>query len=282
MKISYFENQTAQQSEPVWQGFLEACKKLGIEPVANSLDCDCALIWSVLWRGRMQKNQEIYNHYRNLGKPVFILEVGSLIRGQTWKVSVNNITRDGIYAHNENFIPDRDKKLGIKLNDVTPNNNKPILIAGQHDQSLQWTYSGSCKDWMRQKILEIRKYTDQKIIARPHPRNYLGQDFGHNVILDTPKKLLGTYDKFDLSFNYKAIINFNSGVGIQSIINGCPLICDESSLAYEQSDMLSNIDSPRILDRSSWFNAILHTEWTIEEINEGIPLRRLLSKVDLT
>lgn len=282
MKISYYENQTAQKSEPVWQSFLTACKKLGIEPVADSLDCDCALIWSVLWRGRMLKNQEIYNHYRSLGKPVFILEVGSLIRGKTWKVSVNNITQKGIYAHRENHISHRDKKLGLKLLDFRPNTSKPLLIAGQHDQSLQWTYNGTCKDWVRHKIREIRKYSDKEIVVRPHPRNYFNENLGVNVTVDTPIKISGTYDKYNLNFDYSAVINYNSGVGIQSAIDGCPIICDDSSLAYEVSHILSNIDKPSIIDRSWWFNSILHTEWTIEEISEGIPLKRLLSKVDLT
>jgi len=282
MKISYFENQTAQKSEPVWQAFLAACKKLGIEPVADSLDCDCAVIWSVLWRGRMAKNQEIYQHYRKLNKPVFILEVGSLIRGKTWKVSVNNITSKGIYANKENFIANRDKKLGLRMYDFRPNTHKPILIAGQHDQSLQWTYSGNCRDWIREKIREIRKYSDQEIVVRPHPRNYFNENFGVKVTVDTPIKISGTYDQYNLNFDYRAVINFNSGVGLQSAINGCPVICDESSLAYEVSHILSNLDKPTIIDRSNWFHSILHTEWTIEEIGEGIPLKRLLSKVDLT
>ena len=96
MKIAYFPNQTALQSEPIWQAFLEGCKNNNIIPVENSMDAVAAVIWSVLWHGRMKSNQQVYNHYRNQNKPVFIIEVGALKRGTTWKISLNHINALGI------------------------------------------------------------------------------------------------------------------------------------------------------------------------------------------
>jgi len=282
MRIAYFAKQTALQSEPVWKNFLQSCKSLGIEPVENSWDADCALIWSVLWRGRMAENRKVYEFYRNLGKPVFILEVGSLLRGKTWKVCVNNITQDGVYANDSNFLPDRDKKLGVFLQDWRLNPQNPILIAGQHDQSLQWTKTISNQDWVYEKIQEIRKITKDLICVRPHPRNFFSINLGKNVIIETPRKILNSYDQYDLKFEYKAVINFNSGVSLQAAQHGLPVICDESSLASEVSSTLFNLDKPTLVDRGTWWQKMLHTEWTIEEIGQGIPLKRLLSKVDLT
>lgn len=282
MKIAYFAKQTALQSEPIWTRFLDSCKNLGIEPVKNSLDADCALIWSVLWQGRMKGNEKIYQYYRNQNKPVFILEVGSLIRGKTWKVAVNNITKNGIYAHETNLIRDRSKYLGLTLHNIKFSQDKPILIAGQHDQSLQWTYNGTNLDWIREKITEIRKFTNKPLHVRPHPRNFFRENFGKNVIIQTPLKIINTYDQYDLKFNYQAIFNYNSGVSVQAAQHGTPIICDDSSLASEVASTLSNLDIPPITDRHQWFERIVHTEWTLEEIGDGIPLKRLLSKVDLT
>ena len=36
--------------------------------VENSLDCDAALIWSVLWYGRMAGNHKVWQHYRKQNK----------------------------------------------------------------------------------------------------------------------------------------------------------------------------------------------------------------------
>jgi len=282
MRIAYFANQTALQSEPVWRKFLESCQKLGIEPVENSWDADCALIWSVLWRGRMEDNRKVYEHYRRLEKPVFILEVGSLIRGKTWKVCVNNITKDGIYANEDNFLPDRAKDLGLILHKPRNNKNLPILIAGQHEQSLQWTHPKPNQEWIIDKISEIRRFTDHIIHVRPHPRNRFIITPQKNVLFENPVKVLGTYDEYNLFFHYRTIINYNSGVGIRSVWHGIPLICEDTSLAHDVSIPLTDINDPYIPDRDLWFEKIVHTEWTVEEIASGIPLKRLLSRVNLT
>lgn len=282
MRIAYFPKQTAQQSEPVWQAFLNSCKFFGITPIENSLDADCVLIWSVLWRGRMLANKKVYEHYRYLNKPVFILEVGSLHRGITWKVSVNNITKLGIYANDDNFIANRYKKLNINLGEYKINQHRPILVTGQHDQSLQWTYNGTCTNYIIQKIKEIREFYNDLIVVRPHPRNIIDQNFGNNIILEVPNKIPDTYDQYDLNFNYRAIVNYNSGVGIQAAIHGVPIICDESSLASDLSVNFSNLSKPTLVDRQHWFEKILHTEWTVEEIAEGVPLSRLMNKINLT
>lgn len=282
MQIAYFEKQTAYQSEEIWKSFLHSCKSMGIQPVENSLEADCAVIWSVLWKGRLLDNQKIYYNYRNLNKPVFIIEVGSLIRGKTWKISINNITKQGIYANYDNLIPNRVKKLGLVLEKYKILKNRPILIAGQHDKSLQWTYPSSNQQWIREKIKEVRNFTDKIIHVRPHPRNFFREDLGKNVILEIPAKIPLSYDQYDLNFDYHAIINHNSGVSVQAAQHGTPIICDESSLASDVSVNFNNLARPTVIDRETWFERIVHTEWTREEIEEGVPLKRLLSKVDLT
>ena len=58
----------------------------GVEIQAQSWDSDAVIIWSVLWHGRMLENREVYAHYRGLDRPVIVIDVGTLIRGVTWKV----------------------------------------------------------------------------------------------------------------------------------------------------------------------------------------------------
>jgi len=282
MYIAYFPHQTAQKSQPIWQSFLDSCKKFNITPVENSMTADSVLIWSVLWQGRMEANKLVYEHYRKQGKPVFILEVGALDRGRTWKVAINNITKNGIYANNENFQPDRSKKLGIELITRKIEQQAPILIAAQHENSLQWTTPLTVRNWIQTQIEKIRQYTDRPIVIRPHPRFYIGNFTGKNIFMSVPTKMIGTYDKYDLNFDYSAIINYNSGVGVQATINGTPVITDSSSLAHNVAITVDQINDIHLPDRSEWFEKILHTEWTVEEIADGMPLGRLLNNVNLT
>ena len=43
---------------------LAALHANGLTTVENSQDADAAIIWSVLWNGRMRANQQVYEHYR--------------------------------------------------------------------------------------------------------------------------------------------------------------------------------------------------------------------------
>ena len=75
------------------------------------------------------------------------------------------------------------------------------------------------------------------------------------------------------------MINHNSGPAVQAAIQGVPVLCDMSSLAAELSFDWSQIDQPTLPDRQQWFLRLCHTEWTVEEICQGIPLGRLISKI---
>jgi hypothetical protein len=45
------------------------------------------------------------------------------------------------------------------------------------------------------------------------------------------------------------------------------------------SSKLENIETPILPDRTEWFLKLTHTEWTVEEISQGIPLQRLMPKI---
>jgi hypothetical protein len=85
-----------------------------------------------------------------------------------------------------------------------------------------------------------------------------------------------TYDDFDFKLNYHCIVNHNSGVGVHAGISSIPVIVDSSSLAFDISHEFKDIENLYEKNRSDWFLKICHTEWLIEEIREGIPLKRLM------
>ena len=73
------------------------------------MTADAAVIWSVLWHGRMRANRAVYEHYRSQNRPVIVIDIGALYRGTTWKLAVNHITRDGYYGHESNLDRDRPR-----------------------------------------------------------------------------------------------------------------------------------------------------------------------------
>jgi len=271
MRIAYFPNYAALNSGPVLDAVLQGCNAHGVSTVANSMDADAAIIWSVLWHGRMQPNKKIYDHYRSLNKPVIIVEVGALYRNTTWKIAVNNITAQGYYGHQDNLDWDRPKKLNIGLSNPTIKNPK-IIVALQHALSLQVESIGDITSWATKTVEALQQVTDRPIIVRPHPRSKIV--LPPNINVELPCKLNNTYDSFDMHYDCHAIVNYNSGIGIQAAINGVRPVVDSSSLAAPMGISLADIEKPYTVDRDSWLVQICHTEYTVEEIQKGLWLKR--------
>jgi hypothetical protein len=274
--IAYFPLQAAQNSGPVLEAVLDCLQSRGVETQENSWNSDAAIIWSALWHGRMTANQQVYEHYRSQGRPVIIVEIGALYRGVTWKIAVNNITAAGYYGHQENLDWDRPRKLGISL--ACPVLTQPyILVAGQHRNSLQ-VQNINMEQWITDTVNKIGHYSDRPIVVRPHPRCRLRLDqLPKNITLETPKPVANTYDSFNMHFDCHAVVNYNSGPGIQSAISGVRPVVDKSSLADPVSVAIQDIEKPYDHDRDQWLVEICHTEYTLEEICRGVWVDRIRS-----
>jgi len=284
MRVAYFPNQCAQNSGPVIQAVLASLRSAGHTVEQNSMDADAVIIWSVLWAGRMAANQAVWSHYRSLGRPVIVIDVGSLYRGETWKVALNSVTTTGYYGHTENLDWDRPRKLGISLA-INVTRNPRIVIAAQHARSLQVVGLVSMEGWVIQQVERLRTVTDRPIVVRPHPRSSLDwAGLVHlplDVVIEQPVKVANTYDSYNLAFDCHAIINHNSGPGIQAALAGTRPIVDRSSLAHPVGIKIENIEKPYAIDRDQWLVEICHTEYTVQEIQQGLWLKRLQSQLIL-
>jgi len=272
MKIAYFPAQTALNSKPVMAALLNSLRSAGHELQENSMSADAVIIWSVLWSGRMAPNQAVYRHYRSQGRPVIVVDIGTLQRGTTWKVAVNNINAQGYYRHLDQLDWDRPSKLGLSLKQ-SANPKSHVVIAAQHSSSEQ-SAGVDFNQWVREQIQILKHNTDRSIHVRPHPRCRLDVT-GLNVTIEQPVKIPGTYDSFDLGLNCHAIVNYNSGPGIQAAIAGVRPVVHSTSLAYPVSVGHADLEQPYVTDRDLWLTQISHTEYTINELEQGLWLKRL-------
>ena len=251
---------------------LDCLQARGIQTQENSWTADAAVIWSVLWSGRMAANHEVYRHYRAQNKPVIIIEVGALYRGNTWKISVNNVTNEGYYGHQFNLDWDRPRKLKISL--ATSTGSRPqVVIALQHVKSLQTAAIANMTQWVHDTVNLVKQYTDREIVIRPHPRCIIPLPPG--VVVQQPRKLSNTYDSYDMHFDCHAVVNYNSGPGIQAAIAGVRPVVDSTSLAHSVSVPWTEIEKPYTVNREQWLVEICHTEYTVSEIQRGIWLNRI-------
>lgn len=282
MKISLFKEYGALNSKPIFEAFEKSLIAAGHTVYESDMHCDVAVIWSVLFQGRMLGNKPVWDYYRKTGRNVIVLEVGGIQRGTTWKVGLNGINRDAYY----NFCDcddSRATKLGLKLNPWRTD-GEFILLCGQHDKSLQWRDMPSMSNWVIKTIDTIRQYTDRPIVFRPHPRcslPHIERGF-KNVYRQEPVHVTGSYDNFDLAFTrIWSTVSWSSNPGPQSVIAGVPAVVGPSSLAWDVATHdFADIENPAKPDRIKWLTQYAYTEWTVDEICQGIPLKRLTAKLN--
>ena len=134
--------------------------------------------------------------------------------------------------------------------------------------------------------IAISRYTDKPIVVRPHPRNIVhnfpAEKYKH-VRVNLPKRDWGTYDDTDFKKILKstwAVVNHSSNPAMEAVINGIPVFVSESSLCYDVGNhSLENINDPRMPDRQTWANKLSYTEWFQDEIENGLPWKKIKERL---
>ena len=160
-----------------------------------------------------------------------------------------------------------------------------IIVCGQHHHSHQWRNNPPMSKWFEQQVTEIRRYTDRPIVIRPHPRNRVTIDTNkfQNVRIVGPTRDQSTYDDTDLAERLKsawAVVSPSSNPAMTAAIAGIPVYVSEASLSYDVGNKTyENINNPHMPDRQNWANKLAYTEWWTDEIQQGIPWKRIKKRL---
>ena len=288
MKIAHFPNFLPTNQDLVYPQLLDAIQSTDelVEGSTREADADAALIWSVLWFGKMSGNKQVWDKYRAAGKPVIVIEVGGLVRNGTWKLGINGVNRDADFALDVGVDPNRVKHLGIKTLPWVIEDKPYILVCGQHAYSLQWQDMPDMDTYFRNTVEDIRHWSDKPIVLRAHPRYRERIHFpiadeqwyiDRNCEWQIAKKVQETYDSFDLEDQLKETnltVSYSSNAGVNSIIQGIPAVVSKHSLAW---DMTSTFKETMCARREKWLINMCNIEYLPEEI--GTQWLRIRSKL---
>jgi hypothetical protein len=218
----------------------------------------------------------VWDHYRAQGKPVVVIEVGGLIRNETWKLGINGINRDADFALDVGVNPDRVKQLGVETKPWVFKEKEYILVCGQHAHSLQWEGMPDMNTYFKETVTEIRAHSDRPIVLRSHPRFRENLHFtvedpqwfkDQGCEWNIAKKVQKTYDSFDLENQLNETfltVSHSSNAGINSIIQGIPAIVSKHSLAH---DMTSSYSERIFTKRREWLIDMCNIEYRADEIS---------------
>lgn len=280
MKIAVFPKTCARAGIPVMDAFIKSIKDDEVMVCENHErpDADAVVIWSVLLN--LYGRKPIYDHYTKKGTKIIVIEVGGIIRNQSWRIGINGINREAEFG-NKNCDNSRLKKLQLDPKPWKKERGNNIIICTQNENSAAWPKI-KMLDWCEQVLQWIRSQSPNHIILRPHPRHRLNFDhlmrkYGE-MSVSFPQNT-GNKDEVDFKQiiqNAHCVINYNSNPAIESVLEGVPVYVDESSLCWPVGNSIGgDINNPVMPDRTTWLNEISYCEWFIDEIRKGIPWQRL-------
>lgn len=152
------------------------------------------------------------------------------------------------------------------------NSGKHILILAQRPKGFNMFTDQD--DWLANTISTIRKYTDRPIVVRMHPGD--GTRFKQ---IEKLQKRYGTTISISEHANIKdALVDCWCSVGyastpnVVSAIEGVPVYVEEPTKSWAHDicfNDLSQIENPRVPDRSQWINKIANIHWSNDEVKSG-------------
>lgn len=194
------------------------------------------------------------------------------------RYSLNGVFYDTSEYANKNSTDQQWNQLKSDLDlEMTDwkNSGDYILFLVQRDGG--WGMKGiNPVEWARNKIQEVRKYTDRPIVLRPHPGKVadLSSLVRPGVSISNSKAISLLKDLK----HAKSALVFNSSSGVASILAGVPLWIDDggSVCSPVANRSLANFNQPEMFDRTQWINDLAACHWTDEESRRGLIYKKFL------
>lgn len=154
-----------------------------------------------------------------------------------FRICYNSLFDSGV---NENFNNKRFDKIGFKLNFKKKRGEKILLIPP--DENIADKYHG-IKNWEKNIVNEIKKYSDRKIIVSKKHDKKKAKDFFNEAYV---------------------IVTAYSNAGIEGMLNGIPVIFTHKD---RKNFDIKNIEKT-FFDPQLLYN-LAHYQWNIYEIRSG-------------
>jgi hypothetical protein len=164
--------------------------------------------------------------------------------------------------------------MGIRVRDWRSSGDH-ILLCLQRNGG--WSMGNiSVVDWAANTILELRKYTDRRIVIRPHPGDkHAAQYIGNfpptgplkNVVIENPAVPLTRNLKYCW-----AAVSHNSSPTVGAAIEGVPIFVTDpvrSQCRDIANTDLSQIENPIMPDRTTWLHRISQFHWSHADLTSG-------------
>lgn len=231
--------------------------------------------------GQKDPMDRVLHDQRGHGTPVLVIDLGYLKRGNLpaaratptgvyWSVNRNGLNGWGDPPRSP-MPADRWKDLNIPIKQWQPAGTH-FLVCGQkpHDAAIDGV---NPQDWLIATVARVRACTDAPIRWRPHPEDLTNRRLkisGDNITRSVGGPLAD--DLVDCA----GVIAYNSNSLVEALLAGIPIyrlgrgsvISAEMGHTELTPEMLATPSRP---DRTQFFADLAYRQWTIPEMEEGLP-----------
>ena len=167
-----------------------------------------------------------------------------------WRIIPNNLHCNWVKP----YPNDRFNKLNIAIKDWR-NNGDHILVCPS-STTMNRFYGQD--NWLNETLAKLKKYTDRPIKVRHKPR-------GNKT--SGPRAATIPFEE-DVK-NAWAVVTLASIAGVEAACLGIPVFTsNESPCAALGNTELSNIESPKLVDRNLWLNTLAYFQYTEDELKK--------------
>lgn len=128
-------------------------------------------------------------------------------------------------------------------------------------------------NWVDMTITKISQLTDRPVIVRRKPGEIdidISKGYAVPIINNENEKAIEDKSFDELLSDAYCVITFNSSVAIKSVMEGIPVIVDNSSAASMVGrNRISDIDDLNYPERWDWVKNLAYGQFSIEEMRTG-------------
>lgn len=151
-----------------------------------------------------------------------------------------------------------------------PSKDSPIILAGMGPKGAGAEGFGACA-WEMEAVKIIRRHTRRPIIYRPKPnwedaRPIPGTQFTRPDSVKLDDQLRGAH----------CIVSHHSNTNVEALLMGIPSFTVEGIAVGMSKTDLSQIEDPYLPEgREQWLHDLAYTQWSVQEMQDGIAWRYL-------
>jgi hypothetical protein len=154
--------------------------------------------------------------------------------------------------------PQRWARMGIQMRPWRTTGNHILVMPNRNFGCPGYIMPSN---WSESVVDRLKRVTRRPVVVRPHPGN------------DLPKRALA----LDLANAWCAII-WSSSAGCEALLAGIPVIAECPKWICKAATPEGGIklaDNPPLIDRTPAFERLAWAQWTVEEIELGLPFQYL-------